>query len=314
MGTIGAIVLTVTIQSINDRLQACTDTFIRETDEAYVARLNEIADYIVKHRERCPIILLSGPSGSGKTTTARMLETLLDARGCETHTLSMDDYFFQLTDEQQDLLAQDKLDLESPERVDGELLNAQLTDIIAGRPTVIPKFNFVDHTRGNSDWELTRKPNELVILEGIHALNPSVVTLADDQTVKLYVSVRTRLQTADGTLLHPKEIRLLRRMLRDVKFRNRSAVETLKMFPSVELGEERYIMPHKIRSDFDIDTFCAYEVSVYQPMLKDAIRLLSHEPEIAALLPTLDEIAPLDETAVPPQSLIREFIGGSQYH
>lgn len=306
--------MTVTLQSINDRIQHDAAAFVRDTDAAYVAQLNEIADHIVTNSERCPIVLLSGPSGSGKTTTARMLESLLDARGYETHTLSMDDYFFQLTDEQQELLAQEKLDLESPDRVDRDLLNAQLTDIIAGRPTVIPKFNFTDHTRGNSDWVLTRKPNELVILEGIHALNPSVITLPDDQTVKLYVSVRTRLQTADGTQLHPMEIRLLRRMLRDVKYRNRTAAETLRMFHSVQVGEERYIMPYKTRSDFDVDTFCAYEVSVYKPMVDALIRPLAAEPEIAALLPILDEIHSLDETAVPPQSLIREFIGGSQYH
>lgn len=306
--------MTVSIASINDRLANDAAAFIRDTDAAYAARLETVAAHVAQNRESCPIVLLSGPSGSGKTTTARMLERLLDARGCETHTLSMDDYFYPLTAEQQALAAQEKLDLESPDRVDIPFLNEQLADIIVGRPTVIPHFDFVAHTRTASDRVLTRKPDEVVILEGIHALNPSVVTIPDTQTVRLYVSVRTRLSTADGGRLHPMEIRLLRRMLRDIKYRGRQPAETLRMFRSVQRGEERYIMPYKPRSNFDVDTFCAYEVSVYKPMIASLIEPLAAQPEIAALLPVLAEISPLDEAAVPTDALIREFIGGSSYH
>ena len=300
---------TISIASINELIVDNTDAFIRDAEAAYAAQLDRIAEHICARHEQCPVILLSGPSGSGKTTTARMIEQRLDAMGCETHTLSMDDYFYPLTAEQQALAAQEKLDLESPDRVDAALLNEQLADIIAGRPTVIPHFDFVAHTRTPSSHVLTRKPNEVVILEGIHALNPSVITIPDAQTVRLYVSVRTRLTTADGGHLHPMEIRLLRRMLRDIKYRGRQPSETLRMFRSVQRGEERYIMPYKSRSNFDIDTFCAYEVSVYKSMIAPLLTPLANQPEICELLPVLGELHPVDAAAVPAKALIREFIG-----
>ena len=305
--------MNITIQEINDRLAQDADGWVRETDAAYIAQLEEVADHIWKNREKRPVILLSGPSGSGKTTTAHMLERLLEQRGSETHTLSMDNYFIPLTKEQQALAAQEKMDLESPARVDIPLLNAQLASIIAGEPTEIPHFDFTLNIRTPSGWVLERRPEDLVILEGIHALNPTVITIPDEQTVRLYVSVRTRMITADSTPLHPMEIRLLRRMLRDIKFRGRQAADTLRMFRSVQRGEENHIMPYKHRSSYDIDTFCAYEVSVYKPMVTALLEPLAAQPEIAALLPALEELHALDASFVPSDALIREFIGGSEY-
>ncbi len=301
--------MNVTIRDINARIAAGEADFIAQTDAAYAASLDRIAEHICAHREQSPVILLSGPSGSGKTTTARMLEQKLDAMGCETHTLSMDDYFCSLTPEEIDLAAQDKLDLESPARVDTQLLTQQLERFIAGEPIAIPYFDFCTSTRGMSDRVITRKPGELLILEGIHALNPAVVTLPEEQTVRLYISVRTRLVTENDVPLHPMEIRLLRRILRDVRTRGRNPQDTLRMFRSVQRGEEAYIMPYKHRSTFDIDTFFAYEVSVYKPLIAPLLTSLADQPEIRELLPVLDELTSLDETVVPPNALIREFIG-----
>ncbi len=301
--------MNITIQDINTRIDAGAADFIAATDAAYAAQLDHIAEHICAHREHSPVILLSGPSGSGKTTTARMLEQKLDAMGCETHTLSMDDYFNTLSPEQLALAAEEKLDLESPERVDAALLKQQLEAFIAGEPITIPHFDFRTSTRGVSDRVLARKPGELLILEGIHALNPAVVPLPEDQTVRLYVSVRTRLITAADIPLHPMEIRLLRRILRDVRTRGRDPRDTLRMFRSVQRGEDNYIMPYKYRSTFDIDTFFAYEVSVYKQLIEPLLIPLADQPEIRELLPVLDELHPIDDTAVPAAALIREFIG-----
>ncbi len=305
----GAISVNITIRDINNRIDAGAAEFIAATDAAYAAQLDRIAEHICAHREQSPVVLLSGPSGSGKTTTARMLEQKLDAMGCETHTLSMDDYFHSLTPEQFALAAEDKLDLESPDRVDASLLERQLEQFIAGEPITIPHFDFRTSTRGVSNRVLTRKPGELLILEGIHALNPAVVSLPEEQTVRLYVSVRTRLITEEDIPLHPMEIRLLRRILRDVRTRGRDPRDTLRMFRSVQRGEDNYIMPYKHRSTFDIDTFFAYEVSVYKPMIAPLLTPLADQPEIRELLPVLDELHPLDAAAVPAAALIREFIG-----
>ncbi len=305
----GAITLNIRIHDINARIDAGAADFIAATDAAYATQLDRIAEHICTHREQSPVVLLSGPSGSGKTTTARLLEQKLDAMGCETHTLSMDDYFRSLTPEQLALAAEDKLDLESPARVDAELLERQLEGFIAGKPITIPHFDFRTSTRGVSDRVLTRKPGELLILEGIHALNPAVVSLPEERTVRLYVSVRTRLITEADIPLHPMEIRLLRRILRDIRTRGRDPQDTLRMFRGVQRGEEQYIMPYKHRSTFDIDTFFAYEVSVYKPMIAPLLAPLADQPEIRELLPALDELHPIDAAAVPANALIREFIG-----
>lgn len=305
----GAISVNITIRDINSRIDAGAADFIAATDAAYAAQLDRVAEHICTHRKQSPVVLLSGPSGSGKTTTARMLEQKLDAMGCETHTLSMDDYFHSLSPAQLALAAEDKLDLESPDRVDAALLEQQLERFIAGEPITVPCFNFQTSTRTVSDRVLARKPGELLILEGIHALNPAVVSLPEEQTVRLYISVRTRLITEADIPLHPMEVRLLRRILRDVRTRGRDPRDTLRMFRNVQRGEERYIMPYKHRSTFDIDTFFAYEVSVYKPMIAPLLVPLADQPEIRELLPVLDELHPLDVAAVPATALIREFIG-----
>lgn len=302
------------VSEVNRRLKTDAEDFIREAEAAYDHQLTEIAAYIRDHKDTCPLVLISGPSGSGKTTTALILEKKLDAWGLETHTLSMDNYFRTLTPEQHQLLAEEKLDLESPDRVDTQLLNAQLTAIVACQPVELPRFDFHTHARAAETTRLCRKPGEIIILEGIHVLNPAVVTLPEAQTTRLYVSVRTRLETADGDVLHPKWIRLLRRMLRDTQYRGRQVAHTLQMYYSVQRGEDAYIMPYKHRSTFDVDTFFPYEVNVYRKYLLEQLRGLADHPDVAGLLPALEEADPLDKEAVPPTALVREFLGDSVYY
>lgn len=305
--------MTQSVHVVNAALCADAVAFVREAEADYRRQLTAIADHIAAHRDTCPVVLISGPSGSGKTTTARMLEAELDRRGLETHTLSQDNYFRTNTPEETALRQAGLLDLESPARVDEALLAQQLEDIIACRPVELPVFDFHTCVCRPSGITFTRKPGEIVILEGIHVLNPAVVPLPESQTVRLYVSVRTRVEGTDGTLLHPRYVRLLRRMLRDVSGRGRPAEGTLAMFHSVEQGEQKYIMPYKHRSTFDIDTFCPYELHVYRSILPDEVGALRDRPEMEKLLNLLTAALPLEPTIVPPTALIREFIGGSVY-
>ena len=305
--------MTPSVRNINAAL--CTDAigFVREAEADYHRQLTAIADYITAHRDTCPIVLISGPSGSGKTTTARMLEAELDRRGLETHTLSQDNYFRTNTEEEKAMREQGLLDLESPARVDEVLLAEQLERIIACQTVELPVFDFRTCECRPSGVHFTRKPGEVVILEGIHVLNPAVVALPESQTVRLYVSVRTRVEAEDGSLLHPRYIRLLRRMLRDVSQRGRSAEGTLAMFHSVEMGEQKYIMPYKHRSTFDIDTFCPYELNVYRAVLPDEVAAMKEHPDLEQLMGLLTEVLPLEPTIVPNTALIREFVGGSVF-
>ncbi len=296
--------MNIDIETINAALRADPAAYIARCDAAFHARIRDIADHVRANRNKSPIILLSGPSGSGKTTSAKILEGFLDDSGCATHTISLDNYFLPLPEE-------GTVDLEAPDRVDSELLNRQLRRMVRGETVEIPRYDFTAGRRAPG-YELTRKADELVILEGIHALNPGVVTLPEEETVRIYVSVRTRV-TADDLVLHPKKIRLLRRMLRDKLFRGRRVEDTLRMFESVQRGENRYIMPYKGRSTFDIDTFHPYAISVYRDLLLPELRALPRKNGIDDLIRIVERAETLSADLVPPDALPREFIGGSIY-
>ncbi len=300
--------MNIELNEINEKLLTDSNAFIQETDSAYRSRLMEIAEDIAMHRSERPIILLSGPSGSGKTTTAQMIEQILDEQGIETHTLSLDNYFNSLTEAEKELLAKGQIDLESPNRVDSAFLSEQLTALEEGEPVELPIYDFKESKRVMSGNILQRKPGELVILEGIHSLNPDVIRIPDELTAKIYVSVRTRI-TDHGETLHPSKIRLMRRMVRDRLFRKRSLAETLMMFRSVEEGENKYIMPYKYRSTYDVDTFMAYEICAYRDFLLEDIRRMQHEPELLDAGAFLADAEALPSEALPADSLIREFVG-----
>ena len=304
--------MNIELNRINYEIRESASEFVLAANEAYMYHLERIVDNIEKNKNEKPVILLSGPSGSGKTTTAFMIQKILNERGCTTHTLSMDNYFCPLTEEEKELAALGKADLESPDRVDKVLLNEQIEAIGKCLPVEIPKYNFAESCRDKSEMTLTRKEGEIVIFEGIHALNPNVVTVPDSRLCKIYVSVRTRV-TCDDIILHPSKVRLMRRMIRDKFFRKRSLRETMNMFASVENGENKYIMPYKHRSDYDIDTFMPYEINIYKDLLINQVRELGDIPELADVNKVLEAAESLDRSLVPADSLIREFIGDGQF-
>lgn len=295
-----------------NQMMTVSDNAMQEADQVFVKELRAVAETIQASAVERPVILLSGPSGSGKTTTAFLLERFLDSWGTETHTISMDHFFRTMTPEQQELAAKGNLDLESPDRVDIPYLNQQLRQVIAGEPTWMPRYRFSTTTRYDKDWLLTRKPGELLLLEGIHALNPEVITIPEEMTVRIYVSVRTRV-TWNDTVLHPSRLRLLRRMLRDRNFRRRSAEETLAMFEHVQAGEHRYISPYKKRATFSIDTFLPYELGIYKTLLDGELKACMEHPILRELRYMWNEIALLSLEHAPADSLVREFAGNSVF-
>ena len=300
--------MNIEINRINDSIESDPLNYPRLADEEYTYRLRDIAEKIAENKSEKPVILLSGPSGSGKTTTSLMIAEILSNMGCKAHTLSLDNYFSPLSQEQKHLASLGKMDLESPDRIDKELLNSQIEAIGKCRPVEIPSYNFAESTREKSGIILERKEGELVIFEGIHALNPALVTVPDNRLCRLYVSVRTRV-TCGEIVLHPSKIRLLRRMIRDRLFRRRSFHETMNMFRSVEEGENKYIMPYKYRSDYDIDSFMPYELGVYKGFLGGQFKELDEIPELADVKRVLANTLSMDRKYVPENSLIKEFIG-----
>ena len=196
--------------------------------------------------------------------------------------------------------------------MDADFLTEQLTAIYNCEPVRLPTYDFKESTRVFNGEVLHRRPGELVILEGIHSLNPDVVGLPDENSAKIYVSVRTRI-TCNGEELHPSKIRLMRRLVRDLLFRKRSFHDTMMMYNSVEEGENKYIMPYKYRSTYDVDTFMAYEICAYQPFLLEALRSMPLDERVEDMLDFLSEAAPLEAKNITPDSLVCEFIGNSAF-
>lgn len=287
--------------------------FILQCDTAYHDKITDLANNILKTASERPILLISGPSGSGKTTSARLVEHFLDSAGYQTHVLSMDNYFHSLSKEEKEMFERNELDLESPDRLDAEYLNHQLSELHKGNEVDLPRFDFLTNSRHSSGETLRLGKNEVLILEGIHALNPAVID-ADDYTTRVYVSVRTRVEFPDGRLLHPSKVRLARRMIRDARTRGRSPEATVSLYESVERGENLYIMPYKHRAHYDIDTFFPCELGIHKNFLPASM------PETERVYPWLTELfeamsllPDIDPSLVPKSSLLREFIGGGMF-
>ncbi|MDE6781832.1 MAG: nucleoside kinase [Ruminococcus sp.] len=305
--------MNIEVTRINEEISRNPENYVLSANEDYLYRIRKIVDDIILHQNERPVIVLAGPSGSGKTTTALTIGKILTESGHRTHTISMDNYFCSLTEEEKRLSVLGKMDLESPVRVDKDLLNDHIQKIGRGETVGIPKYNFGTSSREPDSVPLHRQHGELVIFEGIHALNPDVITVPDSQICKIYVSVRTRITCGD-IILHPSKIRLMRRMIRDSKFRQRSLRDTMNMFASVEQGENKYIMPYKYRSDYDVDTFVPYELSLYRDSLLEKLREMNDVPELADVTEVMANLLPVDNEIVPVNSMVREFVGDGEFN
>ncbi len=297
------------IDDINYQVKNNAENFIAFCEQEYNASLEKIAREIADNCDIAPVVLISGPSGSGKTTTAMKLEKLLDSWGHEAHTISLDNYFRELDSKEFKLAKDGKLDLESPERLDKDYLNMQIRCILDSVSVDIPRYNFTTCKREFSGWTLKRKEGEIIIFEGTHALNPEVITVPEQECARFYVSIRS--QFVSDFELRSKTIRLARRMLRDVKTRDRDPLDTLNMYESVNEGEDMYIRPYMHRCNYSIDTLIPYELSIYRTLLLDTLYPYKDNADVKLLIDMIEKAVPLSPTLVPHDSLLREFIGDS---
>lgn len=301
------------ITELNKSLNTDAQVEVNAAERLYQKQLEEAAEITAKNAHDKPIVLLSGPSGSSKTTSAMRLKALLEGKGYAAQVISMDNYFLPLnglTPEERE-----KIDLEAPSRVDIPLLTEHLERFLDCLPTQLPVFNFADQTRAEGSL-FCRKENELIIIEGIHALNPEVIGPVHQHAEGVYVSVRTRLSLGDK-LLHPSMIRLMRRLMRDRLFRGRKTEDIIKAFRSVQRGEQKYIMPYKNSASVNIDTFMSFEAAVYANQLIPELQAVDPDFELYGMakdmLTFLEEITPVSASLVPDSSIVREFIGGSVF-
>ncbi len=301
------------VKELNRRLAEGPAQEVERAEEHYREQLEAVARVMSERIEDKPIVLMSGPSGSGKTTTAMRLKAMLTQRGQGATVISLDNYFLPLDHLQEH--EKEDIDLESPERLDIELLAEHMERFLRCEEVTVPQFSFADQSR-REGVKYRRQEGEAVIFEGIHALNPDITGAVDDNALCLYVSVRTRLSMGKR-LLHPEKIRLLRRLMRDRLFRGKSTEEVISAFDSVQLGEQRYIMPYKGAAHMDIDTFMSYEAAAYGYFLLEELEKVSPRFElydtVLELKDFLSEITPLSPEIIPSSSIIREFVGGSSF-
>lgn len=305
----------ITINDINSGIQYNTEKFVEESENIYNNQLLNAAEKIIHDFPEKSLVLISGPSGSGKTTSALRIANILNELGYKTFSISMDNYFRSNSSPDMPLDENGEIDLESPLCLDIGLFSQHIYKLQQCEPIELPVFDFTAQARSEKTIKFQRKDNEIVIIEGIHALNPLVTGEIDSFTTKIYVSVRTRILAENEYALHPQEIRLMRRLSRDTLFRGRNAQDVFKFFKSVSRGEELYIMPYKHRADLDIDTFIAYEPSAYKDLIlpellkiNDVMCSNKHYNEIVSIL---SKIKPVSKDEIYPTSLIREFVGGS---
>ena len=309
--------MSYSLDYINFKTVSDPKGFLEEADDEYRRKVELAADKVIRNLGRSPIVLLSGPSGSGKTTTAMKIAEELDRRGIGTHYVGMDDYFNTVTPETVPRTPEGEMDLESPLCLDIELLNRHFDMLARGERIYVPKYEFSRRMRAyEPSKSLKLGKDEIVIFEGIHALN-DMITERHPEAFKLYISARSDV-TFGGTVVFKRTwFRLVRRLVRDFNFRGSSAAETMSMWATVRRGEKAYISPYKDKADFQFDSSLPYELPVFNhtatALFQTVPEGIERFDELRAVLPALQLFGDIDESLVPEDSLIREFIGGGCY-
>jgi len=292
--------------------------FIRIAEALHEKKIAQIADNIAEDIGKKRLILIAGPSSSGKTTFAQRLMVQLKVNGIKPFAISLDDYFVDR--DKTPLDEKGEYDFESLYAIDLELFNNDLKRILAGEEVEIPTFNFHTGKREYRGHKIQANTNQPIILEGIHALNDKLTSsISRDKKFKIYISAITQLNVDEHNRIPTTDARLIRRIVRDSKFRSNCAQKTLSMWESVRRGEEKNIFPFQEEADVMFNSALIYELSVLkkyaEPLLRQVDINSPYFTEAKRLLKFLNYFVALEkEDDIPKTSIIREFIGGSSFH
>jgi len=291
-------------------------TFIRVNEALHDRSIAQIAERIIARGAR--IVFVAGPSSSRKTTFANRLGIHLRVSGKRPVAISLDNYYRNR--DEVPLGPDGKPDLECLDSIDVPLFNAQLIELLAGHETEIPRYSFITKSREERGTKMRVGSDEIIIVEGIHGLNPK---LSDDIPSELkflvYISALTQLNLDDHNRIRATDVRLLRRIVRDQRTRGTDAIGTMQMWDSVRTGEETYIFPYQERADVMFDSSLFYEIPLLKkyayPLLRDVPPENEHYVRARRLVKFLNYFIDCDaETEVPPISILREFIGGCSFY
>ena len=311
------------ISTVGDLNQACnrgmaTD-LINVSEALQEKKIVRIADEITNRNEngqRVKLVLISGPSSSGKTTFSKRLSIQLMTNGLRPYPISLDDYFVNREDTPLDENGQH--DFESLYALDLPFFEAQLKALLAGEEVELPRFNFNIGKREPSGKKLRIDDNMILILEGIHALNPALTpNIPAANKYKIYVSALTTILLDNHNYIPTTDNRLLRRIIRDYKYRSHSAEATINRWPSVRAGEEKWIFPYQEYADAMFNSALIFELAVLKDHVEPVLRKVPNNSpaysEAHRLLRFLSHFVPVQDEELPPTSLLREFLGGSSF-
>lgn len=279
-------------------------------------KLLMLARRINENKDKIRIVLLAGPSSSGKTTTSKKLCMFLQSFGLHPKVLSMDDYFVEREENPKD--EKGNPDYECLEAIDLNLFDSQLGDLLSGKEVKIPTFNF---SLGKKEYHNTMKleKNDIIVIEGIHAIDPKILTnIPRENKFKIYISALTELNMDNQNRVSTTDNRLLRRIIRDNRTRGYDVEHTLKSWPSVRAGEEKYIFPFQDEPDYTINSALIYEIGVLktyvEPLLYSVPNDSPYYEEAKRLINFLRLFLPVPADDVPKDSILREFIGNGCFH
>ena len=311
------------IGTVGDFNKACNAGYATElinvSEALQEKRISQIADEIFHRGQKgqpVKLILISGPSSSGKTTFSKRLSVQLMANGLKPYPISLDDYFVDREDTPKD--ENGNYDYESLYALDLNFFNQQLQTLLKGEEVELPRFNFTTGKREWSGKHLRVDDNMILILEGIHALNPELTShIPTESKFKIYVSALTTILLDNHNYIPTTDNRLLRRIIRDYKYRGYSAEDTISRWPSVRAGEEKWIFPFQENADVMFNSALLFELAIIKDYAEPILRKVpNNRPEYSEayrLRKFLGYFVPLQDKELPPTSLLREFLGGSSF-
>ena len=292
------------------------DDIIRIEEVLQSNRLLYLAREVVMNRKETKVILMAGPSSSGKTTTCKKFSMYLRSFGLQPRELSMDDYFFDREDTPKD--ENGEYDFECLEAIDIKSFDRDVKDLISGKGVKLPTFNFITGQREPGTEETVLGENEVLIIEGIHALSDKILTSIDrKKKYRIYLAPLAVLTVDSHNRISTTDIRLLRRIIRDNRTRGYNAEDTLSMWRKVRMGEEKHIFPNQDSADAVVNTSMIYELGVLkayaEPLLFSVPSESPNYKYAIRLINMLKPFLPITSDAIPDDSIMREFIGGSCY-
>lgn len=305
-----------TVGDFNEAVhQGMSTELINVSEALQEKKISQIAD-MISTRRGVKVVLISGPSSSGKTTFCKRLSIQLLTCGIKPVQISLDDYFVNREETPRD--EHGEYDYESLYALNIPLLNSQLNALFAGEEVELPKYNFQTGRSEKSGRRLKMSDDNILVVEGIHALNPELTALIpEEQKFRVYASALTTILLDTHNYIPTTDNRLLRRIIRDNKYRGVSAMETIRRWPSVRAGENKWIFPYQENADVMFNTAMLFELAVIKSQAEPLLELVpenaDEHAEAYRLLKFLKYIAPIQNRQLPPTSLLREFLGGSSF-